>query len=254
MKKIVILLASLMMTTLLAAQNNTQQSKQDILNNLKSAFGAAASQVGTAASEAAKSTASQAVQSLTTTATEAAQSAQTSDVVSKLSSFVKSLSGTTLSATNIAGTWKYSEPAVQFESENLLAKAGGAVVAESVETKLNNFFTKAGIKQGVLKFTFAEDGTFTSTLGSRSFNGRYTLDATSGTIKLTYLTALNTELLNINADVKLLSTGMSLLFDADKLLKWFTVVAKASNKTNVKSIAALAGNYNGMKVGFEFSK
>ena len=43
----------------------------------------------------------------------------------------------TLSAKSVVGTWKYCGTDCVFESESLLAKAGGAVAATEIEEKLN---------------------------------------------------------------------------------------------------------------------
>ena len=46
---------------------------------------------------------------------------------------------------SIIGTWKYVGPQCQFESENLLAKAGGEVAAKEVEEKMQIVYDKVGM-------------------------------------------------------------------------------------------------------------
>ena len=67
----------------------------------------------------------------------------------------------------MTGTWTYSGSAVEFESDNLLMKAGGAAAATMAENKLNEQLSKVGIKEGQMSFTFNADSTFTSTVGKR---------------------------------------------------------------------------------------
>ena len=65
-----------------------------------------------------------------------------------LGSLLGNLLGTssTLSQKSIEGTWNYSGANCVFESENLLAKAGGAVAANKIENDINTQLVKVGIK------------------------------------------------------------------------------------------------------------
>ena len=67
------------------------------------------------------------------------------------------LGGSTLSANSIVGTWNYTGADCVFETENLLAKAGGAVAANKVESEINDNLAKVGIKKGSCAFTFNSD-------------------------------------------------------------------------------------------------
>ena len=59
------------------------------------------------------------------------------DLKSVLSGVVKNVVGDkTTTASSIIGTWTYAGPECQFESDNLLAKAGGEVAAKEVEEKI----------------------------------------------------------------------------------------------------------------------
>ena len=51
----------------------------------------------------------------------------------------------------MTGTWTYSGSAVEFESDNLLMKAGGAAAATMAENKLNEQLSKVGIKEGQMR-------------------------------------------------------------------------------------------------------
>ena len=59
---------------------------------------------------------------------------------------------TTLTPEDIAGTWKYSAPACEFESGEVLKDAGGKLIAAEVESQLTDIYTKAGpIQKNQLK-------------------------------------------------------------------------------------------------------
>ena len=111
----------------------------------------------------------------------------------------------------MTGTWTYSGSAIEFESDNLLQKAGGAAAASLAENKLNEQLAKVGIKDGLVSFTFNADSTFTSTVGKRTMNGTYSYDTSDMTVHLKYI-----RLLNLIAKVNCTSSSMELLFNSDK--------------------------------------
>lgn len=156
-------------------------------------------------------------------------------------------SGLLTNQATITGTWNYEQPCVQFESENLLAKAGGTVAAASVQNKLATLYQMVGIKKGACTFTFNNDNTCTYTIAGRTSHGTYTFDATNKTITIT--TALG---LKVTAYVSVSIGKMGLTFDATKLLSLVTAVS--GNVSSLGGLSSIIGNYNGMKVGFEFSK
>lgn len=153
------------------------------------------------------------------------------------------------STVSMEGTWSYTGSAIEFESDNLLQKAGGSVAAGAAESKLNEQLAKIGIKEGQMSFTFNADSTFTSKVGSKSLNGTYSYDASEQKVNLKFA-----KLIGINAKMNCTSSNMDLLFDADKLLKIVTFLASKSSNSTLKSISSLAGSYDGMMMGFALKK
>lgn len=152
------------------------------------------------------------------------------------------------SSIDMTGTWSYSGSAVEFDSENLLKKAGGAVAASTVESKIDEQLTKVGIVAGSTTFTFNADSTFTIS-GKRTINGTYSYDSSESTVALKVNALLGT-----TATVSGSSSQMSLLFEADKLLQLITLVGSKVNNTTLKTISSLANEYDGMKLGLEMTK
>ena len=150
---------------------------------------------------------------------------------------------------DMTGTWTYSGSAIEFESDNLLQKAGGAAAAAVAEKKLDEQLAKVGIKDGQVGFTFNADSTFTSTVGKRTMTGTYSYDATDKVVHLRYF-----KLLNMNAKVNCTSTNMDLLFNSDKLLKLIAFISSKSSSTTLKTISSLADSYDGMMLGFALKK
>lgn len=58
----------------------------------------------------------------------------------------------------------------------------------------------------------------------------------------------------LTAHVVMQNNEMSLLFDADKLLKFLSTVATLTNSSSLKAISKLANEYDGMLLGFELKK
>lgn len=194
----------------------------------------------------------------TTTTPTSTGSTVGSDVLSAGTSILGDLIGGLLSKTitekTFVGTWTYQTPEVRFESENLLAKAGGSVMASSIEQKLDSYLSKVGITKGVTTFTFKDDKSYTiQTKGRVISSGTYTYDRNTQTLKMQGSFGL----LNQECFVGMDGTNLCLLYEADKLLTVLNSAASILGQANstLGSVASVFGNnYNGMKVGFSLSK
>lgn len=152
-------------------------------------------------------------------------------------------------AVDMTGTWTYSGSAVEFKSDNLLKKAGGAVAATAAESKMNEELAKLGIKEGQMSFTFNADSTFVSTIGKRNMQGTYSYNAQDKTVALKYL-----KLLKLNTKINYSAQNMELLFESDTLLKIIVFLSSKSNSTAIKAVGQLAEGYDGMLLGFNLKK
>lgn len=156
----------------------------------------------------------------------------------------------TTNTQSIVGTWIYQKPAIQFESSNLLAKAGGAVASNSVSAKLASYYEMVGIKPGVAKCVFNSNKTCTIALGPQNITGTYELNASAGTLTVT--SSLGIKL--FTAYVSVSGNQLSLTLDASKLLSAFQAVGSMSSNTTLSTISTLSKSYSGMKTGFLFTK
>ncbi len=156
----------------------------------------------------------------------------------------------TLSQKSLEGTWKYCGTDCVFESESLLAKAGGAVAATEIEEKLNTQLAKVGIKSGSCSYTFNSDNTYKAVIGGREVSGNYTLDAKQKTMKLTYLGGMA----SYTTRVALTGGKLSLLIEGDKLLTLVKGLSALSNNSNLNTLGTLLNNYDGLYVGIQLSK
>lgn len=158
--------------------------------------------------------------------------------------------GRELNVESMSGTWSYTGTAAAFETENLLKKAGGAVVATQVETELDKTITKIGVKSTNTYFIFNSDNSYSAKFAGIPFSGKYTINPTTKRVKMTYLMGLAT----MDGAVVLTSNNMQLLFDADAMLKLIKVLSKFSNDTSIQVLAKMADMYDGLLLGFDLKK
>lgn len=182
--------------------------------------------------------------------TATAGSAGAQDLKSMLSSVVKSVVGDKATTeTSIIGTWTYAGPKCQFESENLLAKAGGEVAAQEIEEKIQTVYEKVGMDG--CQYTFGEDGSYSYTFKGKTSSGTYTFDSEAKTITMKSKLGIKTV-----AYVTVIGDDMSLVFNADKLMSVLKTITGAASSVNstAATLNSIAKSYDGLKLGFELKK
>ena len=152
-------------------------------------------------------------------------------------------------AASLKGTWTYTGPACEFESDNLLSKAGGSAVSTKIENKITPGLKKYGV-QGIV-YTFDGNGNYTTKIKKRTIKGTYTFDSKKKTI--TFKPHYGKE---YTANVSILSNQMTLVFNADKLMHVLQTISNTAAKQNstAATINTLMKNYNGMRLGFRLKK
>lgn len=147
------------------------------------------------------------------------------------------------------GTWKYNAPACEFESDNLLAKAGGTAAAEKIENKVAPLLKSVGVN-GIV-YTFDGKGKYTSKIKKRVTEGTYKFDSKEKTITFTPTIGKA-----YTAQVAVQGSTMTLTFEADKLMTTLKTISNATSKlsTTAALINTLMNSYSGMRVGFELKK
>lgn len=153
-----------------------------------------------------------------------------------------------VSASGLIGTWSYMGPGCAFTSKNLLAKAGGEVAAGQIEEKLLPYYQQVGISSSNTYITFKEDGTFSSKIDGTPFSGKYTFDESSQKITMKGL------LLSVNCYTKREISGISILFEAKKLLTVLQTMSALSGNKDLQTIGDLSKQYDGVRVGFDMTK
>lgn len=156
--------------------------------------------------------------------------------------------GTFSKADLCASTWKYSKPGCAFTSENLLAKAGGEIVANKIENQLSGYYKKVGFSNSNTYVKFNEDGTFESKIDGKSWKGTYTFDEKTHAVQMKGL------LLSISGYATKTTSGISLLFESKKLLTLIQTLTALSGNSTLGTIGNISKSYDGVRVGFEMAK
>lgn len=155
---------------------------------------------------------------------------------------------------NLQGTWMYVNPALQLEGDNALKNVAGSLAATEAEKKMKEYCAKVGIVEGVFNYVFNSDSTFTSALKRGSLKGTYSVSPEDKTVTLRYTGNKKLTVSTLTAHVVLSGNELTLLFNADKLLKFLSTVSSISSNTTLKAINKLASEYDGMMLGFDLKK
>ena len=142
-----------------------------------------------------------------------------------------------LTAQQLLGTWAYAGPGC--------AKAGGEVAATQIEQKLLPTYQQLGFSASNTFITFNSDGTFASKIDGQPFSGTFVFDEANCKITLKGM------LLSVNCYAKREMNGISILFEAKKLLTLIQTMSALSGNANLETIGELSKNYDGVRLGFD---
>lgn len=146
------------------------------------------------------------------------------------------------------GTWQYNKPACAFTSENLLAKAGGAVASRQVNEKLLPAYNQVGINSENTYFTFDQDNRFSGKIKGIPVSGTYTYDPSASAIHM------RTLLLTMTCYVTRTTHGISYTFESKKLLSVLQTISALTGNSTLQTVGDLSKNYEGVRVGFDMSR
>lgn len=151
---------------------------------------------------------------------------------------------------DLIATWNYKGTVCKFETDNLLKKAGGAVVATQVESAFDEYCQKMGIKEGNSYFIFHTDSTYSAKLGVIKLSGKCKLNDETKMMSMTYALGIG----KTNATVVKSGNKLKLYFDADSFLKMMKTLSMFTNNNKVEILAKMAELYDGMLLGFDLEK
>lgn len=156
-----------------------------------------------------------------------------------------------LTPADLVGTWNYKSPAVAFESEDFLKKAGGAAASATIEGKIAPYYKRAGLDQLVL--TVEADSTFTMKFKRGSVSG--TLSAgENGYMTFNFKAMGKIPVGSYNAAVSKMSNQLTITFDISKLMALVNTIASISGNSTLQGANSLLQSYDGMQAGFRLTK
>lgn len=182
----------------------------------------------------------------TTSSSSSSGKSSVSSLVSGLSSLFNS--SKTATADKIVGTWTYTQPAVVFESDNILSSMGGNLASSTIESNLKSRLEKYGITKGSVKMTFDKSGNFTQTVAGKTLKGTYTIDDSE--VKLKYSGSVQ----QMVGKTQLDGNNLLIVMDASKLLSYMKTLGKLSSNSTLSTASSLASHVDGMLVGLRLEK
>lgn len=154
---------------------------------------------------------------------------------------------------SLEGTWTYQSPAITFDSDNALNRAGGAAASAAVESKLAPYYSRLGLS--TVKITFDAEGNFTITLKKITIKGTVTKDGDDGRLTFNFQSDSKVKLGKVSAFASKSALGvLTLTFDASHVLAIVEKIASISSNPSLKSLASVLKGYDGVYAGAKFKK
>ena len=161
-------------------------------------------------------------------------------------------SSSNITVSDMAGVWTSNGPAVCFQSDNFLQKAGGIAAASMIESKLSPYYNQYGLNGAVM--TINTDGTFSMKLKNITLKGNITQTTEKGVFQFTFTALGSVKLGSIKTYVQKSYNTLSVMFDASKLKNLISGIAKIVNIQIVKTLTSLLDSYEGLCVGFRMER
>ena len=153
---------------------------------------------------------------------------------------------------DMVGTWQYSSPAVAFESDDLLKKAGGAAASAAVEQKLAQYYKIIGFDGMTLTVDAEKNFTMKST--RLSLSGTIEQGTEPGEIVFKFKALKKIPLGSYTAHVSIVAGRMTVTFDTTKLMSLVNSVAKFAGSSSLSALNSVLQQFDGMEAGFALTK
>ncbi|MDE6802130.1 MAG: DUF4923 family protein, partial [Muribaculaceae bacterium] len=161
------------------------------------------------------------------------------------------LGKTDVTIDQLVGTWQYKRPAVAFQSDNVLKKAGGMAAANAIENKILPYYKMLGITGLTLKIE--QDGKFTFTI--KNIPAKGTIEKGEDGNFIFHFSALGkVNIGKVTAVITSSGSDIDLTFDATKLMDIATKILGATGNSTLNAASSLLNSYEGLNLGFGLSK
>lgn len=162
-------------------------------------------------------------------------------------------SSSNLTVADLTGNWKSTGPAVCFQGDNFLKKAGGAAAAAAIESKMAPYYKQFGLTGA--KLAIKDDGTFKLTVKGVTLSGTITeaKNSEKGIFNFNFTAMGSIKIGSVKTYVQKTSGSMDVMFDATKMISIISAVSKATNISTLKTLDSLLSQYDGLCLGFKLS-
>ncbi len=172
---------------------------------------------------------------------------------------------------SLIGTWTYKQPAIVFESDDLLTNVGAMAAGKAAEKKLQEYLNKIGFTAGKVKMTFQEDGNGTLTFSKKNIPFQWsvndkdmTIQLGSGTVSKVASSLFGSKsgktsnYTSFTVNCKQSINTLQLSFKADKLMQFINNIlsstGKSTNNSAISTISSLTKKVDGMYIGLTLEK
>ena len=160
-----------------------------------------------------------------------------------------------LTEADLAGVYRYNEPAISFQSDNFLQQAGGAAASVVIKQKLEPYYEKAGMQN--LQVTLNADKTCEFSLGRVRLTGTFQRDSavTDANVFIFNFKAMKSiPVARADAYIQRVGSNLVMTFDASKLITLVNAIAKISGRATIQSAAKILNSYDGLNCGFSLTR
>ena len=177
---------------------------------------------------------------------------------STIGSILGGLAGTVFSApVSLNGTYSYNGVAVSATSSEggILTNLAGSAVTSGIESKIDEYLAKVGIKPGAMTITFnSADNTFTWNVAGIPLSGNYKVGDGEKTVTLTF--GKNMQFFSMTGTLESSLNGAKMLFTSQKAVAFLKKVASKLGQSNsqIGTIAKMADGYDNFRIGFKLAK
>lgn len=152
------------------------------------------------------------------------------------------------SESDLVGKWKFSRPAVIFDSENTIQKIGGKMAAKRMEDRMNEILIKYGLTKNVMTIEFDNDKNFKQIYRRFKLSGTYSVENKNVTLKYAG------KYKQLVGETQIDGNSLVIVMDIEKLNEYLVNIARMSPDPRAQMICNILAKFKDVKCGMRFEK
>lgn len=158
-----------------------------------------------------------------------------------------SIIGTAAVATDsIEGTWHFDNAELVYKNKEMEKSLDSSAPVVKGKTYLQKGLTKAGFSKETTSITITSDGTFSMTIGQKTFNATYTIEGSNIIIKGAKR--------SLTTNIRIEQGKLQLALSASQVLALVQAASAVQATTNLSTVVGLINSMDGVYVGLVFTK